>query len=774
VKKKPKKVDGDDLRRRAEEQLRAREATHRGSGSKGQMIHELEVHQIELEIQNEELLAARTDLELGLARYTELFDFAPIGYLVIDALGTIRELNLSGAELFGIERQRLVNRRFALFVPDHQRRGFAELLAKVLAQPPDDRRSETCELTLLHDAGTPREVRVTMAMIGDNVPTAMVAVEDITPRTRAEAAARAEQAERERLYAETRRDLELSRRLHEIAMLFLPEASDLQVVFGKIVETAIAIADSDFGNLQIVDPTTGALKIIAHRGLPAWWIDFWNHGERTGACRIAFDRAERVIVEDIEQSPIFAGKALAVQREVGVRAIVSTPLVSRAGQTIGMFSTHSKTPGRPDEHALRLLDLLARLSADLIERTRFEEREAALRRRFEVLDHISVMLSRHLTAHVDAPVPDELLRAIAEQARAVCAADAAAIGLGENHDALVDRWIVVAPSRGLGERSMVLFERSARLLHETIERTVRSNDRDGSIAAVAITDRNGPVCCLCVANPSATAGFDEDDQLTLEMLAERIANALEVTRLAHETHDAVRARENLLAVVSHDLRTPLSAIKLSAHAMVSGDQVGPERRRSRRQVDIILRSTERMGRLIEDLVQAASIESGKFAVQVTSIEVRPLIEEAIQILDPIASASSVHLDYAVGDDVPPIEADRQRVMQVLSNVVGNATKFVGEGGSIHVHVSLRGSAVVFAIADTGPGIPDEELARIFERYERGRAGGRHGVGLGLYIAKGIVEAHRGRMWVESHVGVGTTFYFSIPIAETAEQHAPIS
>jgi PAS domain S-box-containing protein len=180
--------------------------------------------------------------------------------------------------------------------------------------------------------------------------------------------------ERKRADEMMRTDLEAMTRLHKLGTLFVHEGN-LEPILNEIVDAAIAISGADFGNIQILDRASSDLKIVAQRGFPQWWLDFWNSVSKgKGTCGTALGRGERVIVEDVEQSPIFAGTpALEIQLKAGIRAVQSTPLMTRSGKMLGMFSTHYKTPHRPDERTLRLLDLLARQAADIIDRMQAEE-----------------------------------------------------------------------------------------------------------------------------------------------------------------------------------------------------------------------------------------------------------------------------------------------------------------------------------------------------------------------------------------------------------------
>jgi PAS domain S-box-containing protein len=178
-----------------------------------------------------------------------------------------------------------------------------------------------------------------------------------------------ERPDRDRLF-----ELDALERLHRVTTMFLG-GKPAKVILEEILRSAIAVTEADFGNIQMLDPKSEELEVVVHRGFPQWWLDFWNHvAKGTGVCGTALKRGERVIVEDVAHSPIFEGTPAAeIQAKAGIRAVQSTPLMSQRGTMLGMISTHFRKPGRPSDHALGLLDLLARLAADIIEHTKAEE-----------------------------------------------------------------------------------------------------------------------------------------------------------------------------------------------------------------------------------------------------------------------------------------------------------------------------------------------------------------------------------------------------------------
>ncbi|HZK78222.1 MAG TPA: HAMP domain-containing sensor histidine kinase, partial [Gemmatimonadaceae bacterium] len=185
---------------------------------------------------------------------------------------------------------------------------------------------------------------------------------------------------------------------------------------------------------------------------------------------------------------------------------------------------------------------------------------------------------------------------------------------------------------------------------------------------------------------------------------------------------------------------------------------------ARRQLEVIQRSATRANRLIQDLLDVARIQAGGLAVDPVAIDVKSLVHEAVEAATPLASAAYLKVECEVPDPIPMVSSDRERVLQVFANLIGNAIKFTPKGGEIRVLASCENSEIRFVVADTGPGIPAAHLDHVFDRYWQAKSTAKLGTGLGLSIAKGIVEAHGGRIWVESPPNNGAQFNFTLPVA----------
>jgi len=231
--------------------------------------------------------------------------------------------------------------------------------------------------------------------------------------------------------------------------------------------------------------------------------------------------------------------------------------------------------------------------------------------------------------------------------------------------------------------------------------------------------------------------------------------------LAHMYEDAeaaIAAREQVLKIVSHDLRNPLHTISMCASLLLELP-MPPEKQAE--QFQRIKRAGERMNRLVQDLLDIAKLEAGRVAISTRQVDAAAMIREAHGMLAGIAAEKGLHLEIDVADNLQPIVADEGRVLQVLSNLVGNAVKFTPEGGTITIRAEDAPGGVRLSVSDTGVGMTPDQLSKLFGQFWQANPADRRGIGLGLSIAKGIVEAHGGRIWVESQPGAGTTFHCTL-------------
>ena len=305
---------------------------------------------------------------------------------------------------------------------------------------------------------------------------------------------------------------------------------------------------------------------------------------------------------------------------------------------------------------------------------------------------------------------------------------------------------------------LTLQEMSAHAEHLRILRAMEL----GSGIAVPLIARGRTLGVLRFATSRGGRRYGPDDVRLTEELARRVALAVDNARLYQEAQAALAAREQVLHVVSHDLRNPLGAVVAHADLLLDEPDAAPEARRE--WAGVVRQAAGQMTRMIRDLLDAAMLESGRLSTHPAPCPPRALVRDAVQMLRPLAADKGQRLDWEVADGLPEVHADRERVLQVLSNLVGNAVRFTPPGGLVTVRARPGAGAVAFSVADTGPGIAEEDRVRVFEPFWRGRHAGPGGLGLGLAIARGLVEAHGGVLSVSAAPGGGSVFEFTLPAA----------
>jgi len=263
--------------------------------------------------------------------------------------------------------------------------------------------------------------------------------------------------------------------------------------------------------------------------------------------------------------------------------------------------------------------------------------------------------------------------------------------------------------------------------------------------------------------------FAGEEVEVLQVVADSVASAIERARLLElerearaQAEAAVRTRDEVLAIVAHDLRNPVGGIQMAATMLQ--DVTLPEAKREKL-LKVIVRASESMNQLIGDLLDVAAIEGGSLPVEPRSLDVGPLLEDVRESFLPQAIEKRLALEIRVPADVPPVLADRGRTFQVFANLLGNAVRLTPPGGEIVLAADVSDRAEVrFGVSDTGPGIAEQDIPHLFERFWQAERSRRGAAGLGLAIAQGIVRAHGGRIWVESQLGRGSSFFFTLPVA----------
>ncbi|HMA00794.1 MAG TPA: ATP-binding protein, partial [Gemmatimonadaceae bacterium] len=284
-----------------------------------------------------------------------------------------------------------------------------------------------------------------------------------------------------------------------------------------------------------------------------------------------------------------------------------------------------------------------------------------------------------------------------------------------------------------------------------------------SMLIVPLRARDRVLGALLFARDRNRPPYDSEDMSLAIELAQRAASAVDNAQLYRRSQLAIRARDDVLGVVSHDLRNPLAVISMCA-ASLAGAGFG-DAARNIEAVRTIQESARWAQRLIQDLLDVAAIEAGGLSLVRREEDPVLLMTRVALSFEDLAAAQGVTLVTELPDELPTIVCDADRLLQALGNLIGNALKFTPDGGEIRMCAETDGDGVRLSVADNGPGIPEEDVPHIFDRFWTARHDSRvRGTGMGLAIVRGIVEAHGGRVWVERNHRGGATFTLRLPAA----------
>jgi len=527
-------------------------------------------------------------------------------------------------------------------------------------------------------------------------------------------------------------------RLHEFSTRLLSKAGLLPLL-EEVLNAIIALQNADFGNVQLYDPETKTLEIVAHRGFQRSFLDYFSSVNEPGAaCGRAMQRRERVIIEDVLADPDFEP-----HREIaalaGFRAVQSTPLFSRSGEPLGMISTHFRQPHRPSGHDLRFTDLYARLAGELIERQRAEEALGASEERFRRYFELGLIgMAMTSPAKGILEVNDELC-----------------VMLGYERSELMKKtWAEMTHQDDLAA-DVAQFDRvtAGEIDGYTLDK--RWIRKDGRVIDTIMSAK-----CLRRADGSVDYFVGLVQDITERKRSEEALRAAQA-QLAHVAR--VTTMGELTSSIAHEVNQPLAAVVTNGDACLRwlGNDP-PNLDKARLSVAGIIKEGNRAG----EIIQRVRALARKTPPQKTMLGVNEAIEEVIGLVGAELAKHQVLLLKELMSDLPTVFGDRVQLQQVFLNLIANGIEAMERVTDRPRELSIGSRAtedgrVLISVSDCGTGIGPESVDHLFEAFFTTK---QEGMGLGLSISRTIVEGHGGRLSAIANKPYGATFQFTLPVA----------
>jgi PAS domain S-box-containing protein len=508
------------------------------------------------------------------------------------------------------------------------------------------------------------------------------------------------------------------------------QSLETEKILNDTLDKSLEILDFDVGYIRTLDPAKKNLIVRVARGLSSpefLSTSFSLDSPDPIVGKIVFKTQKPYISTDIRKDPMFQARTM---EKEGVISLAMVPIVSKQ-RAMGFIAVGSKRFHKFTQREIRLLLAFSSQLGSALENAHLYDevnKEKA---------YIENLVDNAGDAIISTDVADRILTWN----------HGAEVVFGYSKEETVGQSLtILLPSHRAGELEEIRDKvRLAGVIRNLEVRRIR---RDGIVieASLAVS----PI-------------RDKDDNVIGFLHLAR--DITEKKRYEQRLKELDQMKSAFVSNVSHELRTPLTAIKASADNMLDrllGDL-------NEKQVGYLTRiksNTDRLARLISDLLDLSTIEAGKINLRLMNLPLVALVREAVESLRPVATEKLIHLKIVSADPKAIAWADRDKVIQVLMNLIGNALKFTPPRGKVTVAVTKNAAAwMQISVTDSGPGIPVEEVSNVFGRfYQIDRAGKQksQGTGLGLAISKALVEMHGGKIWVESEVGKGSTFYFTLP------------
>lgn len=551
---------------------------------------------------------------------------------------------------------------------------------------------------------------------------------------------------------------------------------DLGELLNLVMDATIRLTGAERGFLVLRDEASDRLQTAAARNMDQKTITGDSMEISRGIVRQVLKAGEPILTDNAQKDERFAEHHSVISYQL--RAIMCAPLRTR-GRTIGAAYVDNRMYSDVfTQEDLSLLAAFASQAAMAIDNARlFRQTDKALARRVEELS-LFQRIDQELNHSLEL---DRVLTLALEWAVQITGADGGSIGLVENaadeeeETEFLRLLAYMGRNSDTGERTIgsdhpVL----AQVLAEgkpVVSRGVDATQTiDGSPAAAQLSvpiQRDGHVIGLITLEHESGDGFNGDDIAFMERLADRAVVAIENARLYEAVQAANDAKSEFISLVTHELRIPLTSIRGYTDLLLK-EMAGPLNDSQRQFLDTVRRNLDRMGVLIRDLSDINRVESGRMHFEHVAFGLHDVLRNVAGDLQEAITERQQSLTLTLPDEETVVFADRTRVAQIAANLLSNANKYTPDGGKIEIRVQAEGTMARVDVVDNGIGISEEDQAKLFSQFFRGESAevrAQTGWGLGLSIVKKLVEAQGGEVSCHSQPGVGSTFAFSLPLAE---------
>ncbi len=524
-------------------------------------------------------------------------------------------------------------------------------------------------------------------------------------------------------------ELEATKELQRVSAKFI-RSDDKNQLFESLLESAMKLMKSDFASIQIYDEKKNELVLYGNKNFHPESAVFWKTvlATSSSSCSEALINKKRIVVNDVEESEFMKGtEDLKYYRLSGIRAVQSTPLISRNGNFVGMISTHWKNVHYPTVNDLKFFDLLARQASDLIVQKVAEEAMSESEQRFRT---------------VTQTLPQFIWTTDSE-------------GLVDYFNPQWYHYTGSTPEQSLGnnwpkylhaddvEKTLGIWNRSLET-GETLAVELRIMAKDGTFKWFIV---NG--------NPI------KNDNGNITKWLGSFTDIHEQKTELNRTNWQLNKKDEFISIASHEMKTPLTTAKAYLELLeLSLDETANGSKILAKKANFSIR---RLNNLITELLDVSKIQSGKLDYNVTFFDFNEMVDADIEDSQYSAPKHQIIKCLSVSKKV---NGDRDRLQQVVINLLSNGIKYSPHSKEVFIDVTEEGEFLKVCVKDNGVGIPKTHLEKIFERYYRveENAVQFQGLGIGLFISNEIIQRHHGRLWAESEIGKGSSFYFTLPLS----------